>query len=54
MRGSVNEWWGELTDDDLNQLVGVLQEKYGYTREKAGEEIERRLKEYDQKHLAPS
>ena len=52
MRGQVKEWWGELTDDDLDRaegkadrLVGLLQEKYGYSREKAEEEFNRRLKE---------
>jgi len=55
MRGSTKEWWGKLTDSDLDriagkrdQLVGALQEKYGYTRERAVEEVDRRLKEYDQ------
>lgn len=54
-------WWGKLTDSDLDriagkrdQLAGALQEKYGYTRAKAEEEIERRLKEYDQKHSKPA
>ena len=35
------EWWGELTDDDLdkaggkaNQLIGLLQQKYGYPARK--------------------
>jgi uncharacterized protein YjbJ (UPF0337 family) len=49
MKGKAKEWWGELTDDDLtriegsrDKLVGVLQERYGYTRERAEEEIERR------------
>ncbi len=52
MRGQVREWWGELTDDDLDKvggnadkLIGLLQQKYGYTREQAEEEFERRLKE---------
>ena len=52
MRGQVKEWWGELTDDDLDkaegkadQIIGLLQQKYGYTREQAEEEFERRLKE---------
>ena len=60
MRGSAKEWWGKLTDSDLDriggkvdQLAGALQEKYGYTHEKAGEEIDRRMKEYDQKHGTP-
>jgi uncharacterized protein YjbJ (UPF0337 family) len=42
MRGQLKEWWGELTDDELEQangnaeqIVGLLQQKYGYTREAA-------------------
>ena len=53
MRGQVKEWWGKLTDDDLDraagnsdQIIGLLQEKYGYTREHAEEEFNRRLKEF--------
>ena len=49
-KGQVKEWWGKLTDDDLkrvdgkfDQFVGLLQEKYGYTREYAEEEINRRM-----------
>ena len=49
-KGQVKEWWGKLTDDDLervdgkfDQFVGLLQEKYGYTREYAEEEINRRI-----------
>jgi uncharacterized protein YjbJ (UPF0337 family) len=52
IRGQAKEWWGKLTDDDLDrvagkaeQLVGLLQEKYGYTREQAQEEYDRRMKE---------
>ena len=59
--GSTKESWGKLTDSDLDriwgrrdQLAGALQEKYGYTRAKADEEIERRLQEFDQKHSKPS
>jgi uncharacterized protein YjbJ (UPF0337 family) len=36
MRGQIKEWWGKLTDDDLDQaagnteqIVGLLQQKYG-------------------------
>jgi len=56
MRGQVREWWGKLTDDDLDKIagkydkfIGVIQEKYGYTREHAEEEFDRRLKEYEAK-----
>ena len=52
MRGQVKEWWGKLTDDDLqtvdgkaDKLIGLLQQKYGYTREKAKEEFNLRLSE---------
>jgi uncharacterized protein YjbJ (UPF0337 family) len=50
VRGQVKEWWGQLTDDELDQvegnqdkLVGLLQEKYGYTREQAEQEVEDRM-----------
>jgi uncharacterized protein YjbJ (UPF0337 family) len=53
IRGQVKEWWAELTDDDVNQvqgkserLVGMLQERYGYSRERAQEEIKERMREY--------
>jgi uncharacterized protein YjbJ (UPF0337 family) len=46
--------WGKLTDDDLDRaagkfdvLVGLLQEKYGYTRERAADEIDKRVPEYE-------
>jgi len=52
MKGQIKEWWGKLTDDDLEQangkaeqIVGLLQQKYGYTREAAEEEFNRRLEE---------
>jgi len=51
MRGQAKIWWGKLTDDDLEQvdgkldkLIGLLQEKYGYTREQAEQEIAKRTK----------
>jgi uncharacterized protein YjbJ (UPF0337 family) len=54
LRGQTKEWWGKLTDDDLervagkaDQLVGLLQEKYGYTREYAESEINRRMAEHE-------
>jgi len=46
LRGSVKSKWGQLTDNELDEvsgnfelLVGKIQEKYGQTRE----EIERQL-----------
>jgi uncharacterized protein YjbJ (UPF0337 family) len=48
MGGPAKEWWGKLTDDDLEQIDGerdklvvILQERYGYSREKADEELKR-------------
>jgi len=53
MKGQVKEWWGNLTDDDLakidgkrEKLVGALQERYGYAKERADQEVTRRLDEY--------
>jgi uncharacterized protein YjbJ (UPF0337 family) len=47
IRGEARQKWGELTDDELEQiggsvdkLVGKLQEKYGYTRDKAQREAD--------------
>ena len=52
MRGQVKEWWGRLTDDELDQangdaeqIVGLLQQKYGYTRDAAEEEFNKRIAE---------
>ena len=54
MRGQAKDWWGKLTDDDLDRVggkfdlfVGLLQEKYGYTRERAEEEIDRVTAEHE-------
>ncbi len=55
--GQSKEWWNNFTDDDLDRIQGkmdklasALQGKYGQTREEASEEIDRCMKEYDQKH----
>lgn len=47
MKGKVRENWGKLTDDDLeyiagkrDQLVGRLQERYGWEREAAEKEVD--------------
>ncbi len=54
IRGKAKEWWGKLTDDDLDkidggwdQLVGKLQEHYGYTKDRASSEVETRLRELE-------
>jgi len=45
--GSIQEKWGELTDDDIDQLsgkrdqfVGMIQEKYGIAQEEAEEQVD--------------
>lgn len=54
MRGTLKSWWGDLSDDDFEQiggqkdkLIGKIQEKYGYSRENAQREVERRFSEAD-------
>jgi uncharacterized protein YjbJ (UPF0337 family) len=54
IRGEAKTWWGKLTDDDLDKaggkfeaFTGLLQEKYGYTREHAAEEIDKYMKKYE-------
>ncbi len=53
LKGNVKEKWGELTDDEMTkidgqqeQLVGILQAKYGYSKEKAQEEYDTFIKKY--------
>ncbi len=47
MTGTIQEKWGELTNDELDQidgnkdqLAGKLQEKYGYSKDEADREID--------------
>jgi len=56
IRGEAKAWWGKLTDDDLDRaagkfdvLTGIIQEKYGHTREAAANEIDKRVTEYEAK-----
>jgi uncharacterized protein YjbJ (UPF0337 family) len=46
VKGKVKENWGKLTDDDLtevqgkkDQLLGKLQKRYGWAKEKAEQEF---------------
>lgn len=46
-RGKVKQQWGKLTDNQLDQisgkseeLVGLLQESYGYSVERAQKEVD--------------
>ncbi|MAY37792.1 MULTISPECIES: CsbD family protein [Spongiibacter] len=47
LKGQIREKWGELTDDDIDQVegssdrfIGVLQERYGLAREEAKKQFE--------------
>jgi uncharacterized protein YjbJ (UPF0337 family) len=54
MRGQVKQWWGKLTDDDLDRidgamdrLAGTLQERYGWEREEVERQIQKHFEEPD-------
>ena len=54
VKGNARQWWSKLTDDDIDrmtgkteELAGKLQERYGWSRERATDEINRRLRELD-------
>jgi len=47
LRGQIQQKWGDLTDDDLDRIQGaqtefegLLQERYGYSKERAKQEVE--------------
>jgi len=56
LRGEVQQEWGKLTDDELDQveghrdkLVGLLQERYGYAKEEAEDRLDRFLSDIEEK-----
>ena len=51
VKGKVKQQWGRLTDDELDmingrydELAGLIQERYGYSREEADNELDMFLK----------
>jgi len=47
VKGQAKQKWGKLTDDDLakvngsrDELVGIIQERYGKTKEAAEKEVD--------------
>jgi len=47
LKGEVQARWGQLTNDELDQveghaekLVGLIQERYGYERQRAQQEVD--------------
>jgi uncharacterized protein YjbJ (UPF0337 family) len=54
LKGEVKIQWGKLTDDELDEIngnfdkvVGKLQEKYGYDRDRAEQEADKFFTRYD-------
>jgi uncharacterized protein YjbJ (UPF0337 family) len=51
LRGQIQQKWGDLTNDDLDRIQGtqtefegLLQERYGYTKERAKQEVDNFLR----------
>jgi uncharacterized protein YjbJ (UPF0337 family) len=54
LRGAIRQKWGELTDDELEQiagkrdkLVGSLQKRYGYSKDEASRQVDDFLNNWD-------
>ena len=53
IKGQIRQKWGELTDDDVvrvagrrQELVGIIQERYGRAQEEAEREVDDFLDAY--------
>jgi uncharacterized protein YjbJ (UPF0337 family) len=56
IRGEAKKWFGKLTDDDIRQvegdrdkMIGKLQERYGYSKDEAARNLDRRLDDFGKK-----
>jgi uncharacterized protein YjbJ (UPF0337 family) len=56
LRPQLRSWWDRLTEADLVQiggqkdrLVSLVQQRYGYTQERAQQEVDQHLQEYSEK-----
>lgn len=54
VKGEAQKQWGDLTNDDIDtingqkeKLVGVIQERYGKSKEEAEDEVARFCKDND-------
>ncbi len=61
LRGGLKMEWGHLTDNDrqqldgkIDQMVGLFQERYGYTQERAAKAVTRYLERYSQGEATPA
>lgn len=55
IKGGIKEQWGKLTDDEIaeaegkqEKLMGLLQKKYGYSKDQAEEEYKRFMARYEE------
>ena len=58
IKGKVKQQWGRLTDDELDQisgrydeLAGLIQERYGYSRDEAVNELDMFLHNLDTRDM---
>jgi len=58
LRGQIQQKWGDLTNDDLDRMQGtqtefegLLQERYGYTKERAKQEVDDLLRAADSQRM---
>jgi uncharacterized protein YjbJ (UPF0337 family) len=56
LRPQLRSWWDRLTEADLmaidgqkDRLINIVQQRYSYPRERAQQEVDRRLQEYHDK-----
>ena len=59
IKGGIKAKWGKLTDDDLTaiegneeKLLGILQERYGYTKDVAEKEYKKFMERQSTKKAA--
>jgi len=58
LKGKAKQQWGRLTDDELDQisgrydeLAGIIQERYGYSRDEAYNELDMWLNNLDTRDI---
>ncbi len=58
VKGKVKQQWGRLTDDDLSrisgrydELAGLIQERYGYSRDEAYNELDMWMNNLDTRDM---